>query len=61
MGYAKGKCSVTKEDKIMVMELIVRVEDGNVYINGEFVEQLCWDAESIGGAVTTYLEDEKNM
>ena len=41
------------------MELTVKVILGEVYINGEFVRQLCWDAESIGAAVTAYLEDEE--
>lgn len=37
------------------MEFTVKVIDGDVFIDGKFVSQLCFDNESIGIAVTTYL------
>ena len=40
------------------MEFTVKVENGNVYINGEFVGQLCFDNASIGYAVTSYLNGD---
>lgn len=37
-------------------EFTVRVDMGDVFINGEFVAQLCWDNDSIGSAVTNWLD-----
>ena len=40
------------------MELKVVVEDGNVFINDEFVDQLCFDGDSVGSAVANYINDK---
>lgn len=40
------------------MEFVVKVECGDVFINGQFVAQLCWDNESIGYAVTRWLNGD---
>lgn len=39
------------------MEFKVRVENGDVFINDEFVDQLCFDADAIGSAVANYIKD----
>ena len=39
-------------------EFSVRVKNGNVYIDGKFIEQLCFTAGQIGCAVTGYLNRE---
>lgn len=31
-------------------------DGGDVYINGNFVEQLCFDGESLGGALAYYYD-----
>lgn len=41
------------------MEFKVVVENGNVFINGKFVDQLCFDSYAIGSAVTRYLEGDE--
>ena len=38
------------------MNFEVKVEDGEVYINDDFVAQLCWDAEAVGSAVALWLK-----
>lgn len=42
------------------MEFTVKIINGDVYINGEFVSQLCWDADAIGYAVTSWLRNEED-
>lgn len=37
------------------MEFTVRVEDGDVYINDEFVNQLCFSSDAIGSAIAEWL------
>ena len=39
----------------MDLEFTVKVKCGDVFINGEFVSQLCWDNDSIGYAITNWL------
>ena len=39
------------------MEFIVRIENGDVFINGKFTDQLCFDADAIGSAVANYIKD----
>ena len=39
----------------MDKEFTVKISCGDVYINDKFIAQCCWDAESIGCAVTNYL------
>ena len=41
-----------------MMEFTVKIDMGDVFINGEFVAQLCWDSESIGWAVTNWLNGD---
>ena len=41
----------------MELEFTVKVINGEVYVNGEYVEQLCWDADSIGIAIAMWLDD----
>lgn len=41
---------------MIMMEVVVN--NGEVFINGEFVRQLCWDNDSIGMAVTAYLNGD---
>lgn len=36
----------------------VQVKDGEVYVNGEFVAQLCWDEDAVGFAVAEWLKQE---
>lgn len=38
------------------MQFEVTVQMGEVFINGEFVAQLCWTADSVAMAVATWLE-----
>ena len=40
-----------------MFEFNVKVFNGEVYINDEFVSQISWDSESIGCAVTEWLEE----
>ena len=40
------------------MEFTVKVTNGDVFINGEFVSQLCFDNDSIGYAVTAWLDGD---
>lgn len=42
------------------MEFKVKVTDGEVYINDEFISQLCWTPEAIGAAITVWLQDNNN-
>lgn len=45
------------------IEFNVRVIDGDVYINDEFVSQLCWTNEAIAYAIGYWLDkqiDEKD-
>ena len=37
-------------------KMLVEVKDGDVFINGEFASQLCWDEDSIGYAVAEWLK-----
>lgn len=39
-------------------EFTVKVDCGDVFINGEFVNQLCWNSDSIGMTVTNWLNDD---
>ena len=39
------------------MKFEVEVINGEVYINGDFVSQLCWDSDAVGYAVASWLED----
>ena len=38
----------------MEITFTVKVLDGEVYINNEFVAQLCWDPDSIGSAIAVW-------
>ena len=38
------------------MNFKVKIQDGDVYINDDFVAQLCWDAEAVGSAVALWLK-----
>lgn len=38
--------------------MLVEVDCGDVYINGKFASQLCWDEDSIGYAVASWLKGE---
>ena len=42
------------------MEFTVKVVCGDVFINGEFVSQLCFDNDSIGYAVTAWLNGDSD-
>lgn len=42
------------------MEFTVKVTNGDVFINGEFVSQLCFDNDSIGYAVTAWLNGDSD-
>ena len=35
----------------------VKVKDGEVYINGEFAAQLCWDEDAVGCAIAEWLKN----
>ena len=37
-------------------KMLVEVKDGDVFINGKFASQLCWDEDSIGSAVAEWLK-----
>lgn len=41
------------------MKFEVEVIDGDVYVDGEFVSQLCWTNESIGYAVAQWLNEKE--
>lgn len=41
------------------MEFIVKVINGDVYVNGEFVAQLCFDPISVGWAVSDWLTQKE--
>lgn len=43
------------------MEFTVKVFDGEVYINGEFVDQLCWDGDAIGSAIAGWLNGDYDV
>lgn len=49
------KNTTSKEEP---MEFTVHIKDGEVYINNEFVAQLCWDPDSIGSAIAVWLEEQ---
>lgn len=38
------------------MEFKVKIENGDMFINGEFVSQLCWDNDSVGCAISNWLD-----
>lgn len=38
------------------MILNVMWDDGEVYINGQFVAQCCWDADAVGAAIAATLK-----
>lgn len=38
---------------------VVKIDLGDVFINGEFVSQLCWTPDAIGYAITSWLEDQE--
>lgn len=38
-----------------MMKFELKIDCGDVFINGEFVSQLCWNAESVGYAISNYL------
>lgn len=40
------------------MEFTVKVVNGDVFVDGRFVRQLCWDNESIGMAVAAALDGD---
>ena len=45
-------------------KILVEVKDGDVFINGKFASQLCWDEDSIGSAVAKWLKynnEEKDI
>ena len=41
----------------MDCEFKVKVSTGDVYINDEFVQQLCWDEDAIGCAIANWLKE----
>lgn len=41
------------------LEMKVSVHNGDVYINDEFISQLCWTPDMIGYAVADYVRDSK--
>ena len=41
------------------MEFTVKVINGEVFINNEYVEQLCWDADAIGNAVANWINEQE--
>ena len=48
-----------KNEKILNLskdKMLVEVKDGDVFINGEFASQLCWDEDSVGYAVAEWLK-----
>lgn len=53
----KGKSAPNTKEKSE--ELNVSLKNGDVYINGEFVSQLCWDADAVGSAVAAWLQDHQ--
>lgn len=40
------------------MEFTVKVLMGDVFINGQFVAQLCWDGDSIGTAIASWINGD---
>lgn len=36
----------------------VKVEDGEVFINGKFVAQLCWDNDAVAAAIGVWLNEQ---
>lgn len=41
------------------MEIItIHIDNGDVFINGEHTAQLCFDADSVGSALATYLREK---
>ena len=40
------------------MEFNVKVINGEVFINGEYVSQLCFDSEAIACAVADWLDSD---
>lgn len=43
------------------MKFVVELNCGDVYINGEFVSQLCFDSQSVGYAISAWLEEQEDM
>lgn len=43
------------------MEFKVKVIDGEVYINDEFIAQLCWTPDAVGSAIAVWLEESEDM
>lgn len=41
----------------MKLSFNVDIDMGEVYINGDFASQLCWDSESVGFAIARYLAE----
>lgn len=41
------------------MKFTVEVKDGEVYIDGEFVSQLCWTPDAIGQAIAWWLAKDE--
>jgi len=39
-------------------EFTVRIKDGEVFIDDEFVAQLCWTSDAIASAIIIWLEEE---
>lgn len=39
----------------MKISFKVDIDMGDVFINGEFASQLCWNSESVGYAIAEYL------
>lgn len=43
------------QDTPLALEFQVRIDSGDVFINNEFVSQLCWTTDSVGYAVMDWL------
>lgn len=43
------------EDIIRNQEFTVKIDTGDVYINGKFYRQLCWTSNMIGLVIEDYL------
>lgn len=43
------------EDIIRNQEFTVRIDMGDVYINGKFYRQLCWTPDAVCFAIQDYL------
>lgn len=40
------------------MEFTVKITNGEVFINGEYVSQLCFDSEAIAFAIANWLDSD---